>query len=189
LRICDRSALTFCPRSWIREGKSGAAPRCPARVGGFSTMAFKRCVVCGNLFDARRNAKTCSPEHSRQRVKATPRDWKHDRSQQNKPRARTCVVCGKTFYTTTATKTCSPEHREEHLRQVRRAAVRRYQASAKAQETRCRYEQSQERREYRQEYYQSNLYREARRRYEQSEKGQETLRGRSKKPGGSQRGG
>ena len=124
-------------------------------------MAFKRCVVCGNLFDARRNAKTCSPEHSRQRVKATPRDWKHDRSQQNKPRARTCVVCGKTFYTTTGTKTCSPEHREEHLRQVRRAAVRRYQTSAKAQETRRRYEHSPERREYRQEYYQSNLYREA----------------------------
>ena len=150
-------------------------------------MAFKRCVVCGNLFDARRNAKTCSPEHSRQRVKATPRDWKHDRSQQNKPRARTCVVCGKTFYTTTGTKTCSPEHREEHLRQARRAGSCESNI-CKSAKTRRRYEQSPERREYRQEYYQSNLYREARRRYKQSEKGQETLRGRSKKPGGSQRG-
>jgi predicted nucleic acid-binding Zn ribbon protein len=144
-------------------------------------MAFKRCIVCGNPFDARRNAKTCSPAHSKQRVKSTPRDWKYDRTQQNKPRARTCVVCGKIFNTTTATKTCSPEHRLEHLSEVRRAAVRRYQKSAKAQETRRRYEQTPEQREHRRQYHQSNLYREARRRYEQSEKGQQTLCRRSKK--------
>ena len=149
-------------------------------------MAFKYCIACGNLFDARRNAKTCSPEHSRQRLKAIPRDWKHDRSQQNKPRAKNCVVCGKLFHTTTGTKTCSPEHRQEHLRQVRRAAVRRYRKSAKAHETRLRYEQSPEHREYRRAYHQSDLYREARRRYELSEKGQETLGRRSKKTGGFQ---
>ena len=181
--LAVRCARTFGKRS--SYGWRGGPPL-PIRFGGFSTMAFKRCIVCGNVFDARRNAKTCSPEHSRQRMKATPRDWKRDRSRQNKPRAKNCAVCGKIFYTTSNTKTCSPEHRREHLSQVRRSAVRRYQKSAKAQETRRRYEQSPERREYRREYHQSNLYREARRRYEHSKKGQETLRGTRKKPGGSQ---
>ena len=136
-------------------------------------MARKSCVVCGQLFDARGNAKTCSPEHSKQRQKSTPRDWKRDRRQQNKPRARQCVVCGQLFYTTTGTKTCSPEHRQEHLRQLRRAAVQRYQKSAEGQQTRWRYDQSPEYREYRRRYYKSEKYREARRRYEQSKKGRE----------------
>jgi hypothetical protein len=83
-------------------------------------------------------------------------------------------VCGQIFFTTTGTKTCSPEHQQEQLRQVRRAAVRRYQKSGKGQQTRDRYEQCPEHREYRRRYYKSEKYREARRRYEQSEKGRET---------------
>ena len=146
---------------------------------GFLVMPRKSCVICGQFFEARGNAKTCSPEHSKAREKTRPR---RERAQRSKARARQCVVCGKTFYTTTGTKTCSPEHWQEHLRAVRRAAVRRYQQSKKGQQARLRYEQSEKRRQTRQHYHQSELYREAKRRYEQSEKGQETRRCRSKEP-------
>ncbi len=100
------------------------------------------------------------------REKARPR---RERAQRNKPRARQCVVCRKTFYTTTGTKTCSTEHWQEHLRAVRRAAVRRYQQSKEGQQARLRYEQSEKRCQTRRNYHQSELYREAKRRYEQSE--------------------
>ncbi len=144
---------------------------------GFLDMARKLCVICGQCFEARGNAKACSPEHSKAREKARPR---RERAQPNKAWARQCVVCDKTFYTTTGTKTCSPEHWREHLRAVRRAAVRRYQQSEKGQQARLRYEQSEKRRQTRQHYHQSEQYREARLRYEQSEKGQELRLRRSK---------
>jgi hypothetical protein len=92
-------------------------------------------------------------------------------------------VCGTLFYCNTGTKTCSSEHWREHLREVRRVALRRYQKSAKGQQTRRHYELSPKYRESRRRYYQSPEYREARRRYEQSEKGQETRRRRKLKKG------
>ena len=120
-------------------------------------MARKSCVICGQFFEARGNAKTCSPEHSKAERK---RDLVVNARNETNRGPDSASSAARLFIRLLVRKPAPTEHWQEHLRAVRRAAVRRYQQSKEGQQARLRYEQSEKRRQTRRNYHQSELYRE-----------------------------
>jgi len=96
---------------------------------------IRQCVVCGQEFDNRKGAKTCSPEHLKEYRRlhghkyylANREKWVvRDRLRRAKwsPKPRQCVICGEDFVVANRKNSranACPQHRHDRKLQMERA--------------------------------------------------------------------
>lgn len=112
-------------------------------------MVMKKCIICGKEFNARGNAKCCSPECS----KTNELNYNKEYNQSDKGKARI-----KKYQQSDKGKAALYKSHKKYIKSDKgKAANKRYRQSDKGKLTKQRYNQSDKCKEYQKEYTQNKI--------------------------------